>query len=221
MKKKSGSPGTKRIGVLIADDHMIIREGLGSMIRSQPDMRVVGEAADGRQAVDEFFRLRPAVLLLDLRMPQLNGIEVIRAILGKDPRASIVVLSTYGGDEDIHRALQAGAKAYLLKDTTRDQLRDCIRAVAAGHRWIPPKIGEQLAARLETTSLTGRELEIIRLMVVGRTNKEIGNALGISVNTVKVHIGHILEKLGAGGRAEAVRIALERGIAHLEAFYSS
>jgi two-component system NarL family response regulator len=148
-------------------------------------------------------------------MPEMNAIEAMHAILEKAPEAKIIVLSTYNLDEDIYRSLKAGAKAYLLKDSPREQLLESIRSVHAGLLSISPSIGVRLAARLCGPNLTDREVDITRLVVAGKTNKEIGTLLRISEGTVKVHVGHILDKLGAGGRTEAIRIALERGIVHL------
>lgn len=215
MEKKPKTAFSTQIRAVIADDHPVVREGLRALVNSQQDMEVVSEAANGKQAVQQFLLHRPDVLLLDLRMPEMNAIEAIYAILEKVPGARIIVLSTYNGDEDIYQALKAGAKAYLLKDSPREQLLESIRSVHAGLLSISPSIGVRLAARVRGPGLTERELDIARLMVAGKTNKEIGALLGISEGTVKVHVGHILDKLGAGGRTEAIRIALERGIVHL------
>ena len=219
MTKKVPLARSKQIRILIADDHPVVREGLGALVRSQKDMRVVGEAANGQQAVQQFLRQRPDVLLLDLRMPEMNGIEAIHAILEKAPKAKIIVLSTYSGDEDIYRALQAGAKAYLLKDSPRAQLLESIRGVHTGQLSIPPVIGAMLAARMQAPKLTKREMDIISLVVAGKCNKEIGASLGVTEGTVKVHTAHIFKKLGATGRTNAIRIALERGIVHLNSYY--
>jgi two-component system, NarL family, response regulator len=178
-------------------------------------MTVVGEAANGQQAVEKFFLHRPDVLLLDLRMPEMNGIDAIHAIIERAPDARIIVLSTYNTDEDIFQALKAGANAYLLKDSPRDQLLESIRSVHTGRLNISSSIGARLATGLRTQTLTDREVDITRAMVFGKTNKEIGALLEITEGTVKVHIRHILKKLGAGRRTEAIRIALERGIVHL------
>ena len=215
MKKKSETACSKRIRAVIADDHPIVREGLRALVSSQQDMEVVGEAANGRQAVEQFLLHRPDILLLDLRMPEVDAIEALHAILEQAPEAKIIVLSTYNGDEDIYRSLKAGAKAYLLKDTPREQLLESIRSVHSGHLSISSSIGERLAATVHRPKLTDREMETMKFMVGGKTNKEIGALLGISEGTVKVHTRHILDKLGAGGRTEAIRIALERGIVHL------
>jgi two-component system NarL family response regulator len=219
MTKKSPLARSKQIRVVIADDHPVVREGISALVKSQNDMRVVSEAANGRQALQEFLRHRPDVLLLDLRMPEMNGIEVIQAILKKAPEAKIIVLSTYSGDEDIYQALQAGAKAYLLKDSPRAQLLESIRGVCSGRLSIPPAIGAQLAARMQAPKLTKRETDVIKLMAAGKSNKEIGASIKVTEGTVKVHIGRILKKLGARGRTEAIRMALERGIVHLTPYY--
>ena len=215
MKKKFETPFGKQIRIVIGDDHPVVREGLLALVNSQHDMKVVSEAANGHQAVQQFLLHRPDVLLLDLRMPEMNGIEAIRAIFNKVPEAKVIVLSTYNGDEDIYQALKAGAKAYLLKDSPREQLLESIRCVDRGQFSIPSSIGERLAATVQGPKLTNREIETLKLMVFGKTNKEIGSSLRISEGTVKVHVGHILNKLGASGRTEAIRVALERGIVHL------
>ena len=219
MKKKSKEALVKQIRIVIADDHPVVREGLGALVSSQQDMKIVSEAANGRQAVQQFLLHRPDVLLLDLRMPEMNGMETIQAILEKTPNAKIIVLSTYDGDEDVYRALQAGAKAYLLKDSPRAQLLESIRGVYSGQLSIPSAIGARLAASMRTPKLTKRERDITRLLVDGKSNKEIGATLGVTEGTVKVHTGHIFKKLGAAGRTEAIRKALERGIVHLNSYY--
>ena len=215
MEKKSKTAFSTQIRAVIADDHPVVREGLRALVNSQQDMKVVGEAANGQQAVEQFLLHLPDILLLDLRMPEMNAIEAMHAILEKAPEARIIVLSTYNLDEDIYRSLKAGAKAYLLKDSPREQLLESIRSVHAGLLSISPSIGVRLAARLRGPDLTDREVDITRLVVAGKTNKEIGASLKITEGTVKVHISHVLKKLGAGGRADAIRIALERGIVHL------
>ncbi len=215
MEKMSKTAFSTQIRAVIADDHPVVREGLRALVNSQQDMKVVGEAANGQQAVEQFLLHLPDILLLDLRMPEMNAIEAMHAILEKAPEARIIVLSTYNLDEDIYRSLKAGAKAYLLKDSPREQLLESIRSVHAGLLSISPSIGVRLAARLSGPDLTDREVDITRLVVAGKTNKEIGASLKITEGTVKVHISHVLKKLGAGGRTDAIRIALERGIVHL------
>ncbi len=215
MEKMSKTAFSTQIRAVIADDHPVVREGLRALVNSQQDMKVVGEAANGQQAVEQFLLHLPDILLLDLRMPEMNAIEAMHAILEKAPEARIIVLSTYNLEEDIYRSLKAGAKAYLLKDSPREQLLESIRSVHAGLLSISPSIGGRLAARLRGPDLTDREVDITRLVVAGKTNKEIGASLKITEGTVKVHISHVLKKLGAGGRTDAIRIALERGIVHL------
>ncbi|HET7077103.1 MAG TPA: response regulator transcription factor [Chloroflexia bacterium] len=205
------------IRVLIADDHPVVREGVAAMIERRPDMTVVGEAATGREAVAAYRAARPDVVLMDLRMPDMTGVEAIGAIRGEFPGARIIVLTTYDGDEDIYRGLQAGARAYLLKDAPRDDLLDAIRAVHAGQSRIPPAVAARLAERvLAGPELTARELEVLRGIVAGRSNKEIGASLGISEGTVKAHVNSILGKLGVADRTQAVTTALQRGIVHLD-----
>ena len=202
--------------VLIADDHPIVREGLSAVIDDQPDMAVVGQAANGAEAVALALAHRPDVLLLDLRMPELNGVAAIRAIRAQWPQAHVVVLTTYDGDEDIYRALQAGAQAYLLKDTPRAELLDVIRAVARGQRRLPPEVAARLMERMSGQALTEREVEVLCLMARGGSNKAIGAELHIGEGTVKFHVNNILGKLGAEDRTQAVTIALQRGIIHLD-----
>lgn len=206
----------KRIQILISDDHPVVREGLAALINRRPDMRVVAEAGNGREAVDAFLRLRPDVALMDLRMPQMDGVQAISAIREAAPDARIIVLTTYDSDEDIYRALRAGAKAYLLKDARREELLDCIRTVYEGRSWIPAAVATKLASRVGASELTPRELEVLRLMVAGKSNKEIGAILFVAEGTVKVHVSHIMEKLGTTGRTEAVSVALKRGLIHLD-----
>jgi two-component system NarL family response regulator len=205
------------IRILIADDHPVVREGVAAMIERRPDMTVVAEAATGREAVAAYRAAQPDVVLMDLRMPEMTGVEAIGAIRGEFPGARIIVLTTYDGDEDIYRGLQAGARAYLLKDAPRDELLDAIRAVHAGQSRIPPAVAARLAERvLAGPQLTARELEVLRGIVAGRSNKEIGAALSIGEGTVKAHVNNILGKLGVNDRTQAVTTALQRGIVHLD-----
>lgn len=204
------------IHVLIADDHPIVRDGLNAVINDQPDMEVVAEAATGKEAVQLARQRRPDVLLIDLRMPQMNGVDAINAIRADWPAARIIVLTTYDGDEDIYRALQAGAQAYLLKGMPRAELLDTIRAVHAGHKRIPPEVAAKLAERIAAADLTAREREVLQLIVAGRSNKEIGACLSITEGTVKAHVNSLLSKLGVNDRTQAVTEALRRGIVHLE-----
>ncbi len=206
---------TAPIHILIADDHAVVREGLAAMIARRSDMQVVAEAADGVQAVELSRAHRPDVILMDLRMPNLGGVDAIAQIRSDRPEARIIVLTTYDDDEDIYRALRAGAMAYLLKDTPRDELLDAIRAVYAGQKHIPPGVAAKLTERIFAPELTERELDVLNLIVAGKSNKEIGAALTISEGTVKVHISSILGKLGVSDRTQAVTAALQRGIVHL------
>jgi two-component system NarL family response regulator len=179
-------------------------------------MTVVAEAANGRQALEFFRQHRPDVTLMDLRMPEMDGIEAITAIRKEFPDSRFIVLTTFDGDEDIYRALQAGARSYLLKDMLQDGLIEAIRAVHAGQRRIPAQVANRLAERMDRTELTSRELEVLRLIVEGKSNKEIAAQLSIAEGTVKIHINNILSKLGVTDRTQAATFALKRGIIHLD-----
>jgi DNA-binding NarL/FixJ family response regulator len=205
--------------VLLADDHPVVREGLKALISRAGDMKVVAEARDGSEAVSQFLRHRPDVTLMDLRMPGKDGVEAIKAIRDKDPQARIIVLTIYGGDEDVFRAVQAGAKGYVLKDASREELLGSIRAVHEGNVWLAPVAATKLAVRVAAPTFTPRELEILRWMATGRSNKEIASALNVADGTVRIHVSRILRKLGTTSRTEAVKEALRRGIVHLEEYY--
>ena len=207
--------GDSLIRILIADDHPIVRDGLNAVINDQPDMAVVGEAGNGKEAVELAQQHRPDVMLIDLRMPQMNGLEAVKAIRLEWPEARIIILTTYDGDEDIYRALQAGAQAYLLKGMPRAELLDTIRAVHAGHKRIPPEVAAKLAERISASELTDRELDVLRLIVKGNSNREIGERLAITEGTVKAHVNSLLGKLGVNDRTQAVTEAMRRGIVHL------
>ena len=202
--------------VLIADDHLVVREGLAALINRSPDMAVVAEASTGREAVEQFLLHCPDVALLDLRMPEMDGVEVIAAIREQVPTARLVVLTTYADEEDIHRSLRAGARGYLLKDAPRDELLDCVRAVHDGQTVIPPAIAVKLASRLRATELTPRELDVLRLLATGQSNKQIAAALFIAEGTVKTHVNALLRKLEAADRTGVVTLALKRGLLRLE-----
>lgn len=206
----------KNIRVLLVDDHPVVREGMAAMLNRRSDMEVVAEAENGRIAQALYQTHQPDIVLMDLRMPEMGGVDAIIAIREADPTAKIIVLTTYDGDEDIYRGIQVGAKAYLLKDTPRDELLDTIRAVHAGHRRIPPEIASKLAERMMGPSLTERELDVLKLIVAGQSNREIGVALSITEGTVKAHVNNLLGKLGVNDRTQAVTEALRRGIVHLE-----
>jgi two-component system NarL family response regulator len=203
------------IRILIADDHPVVREGLAAIIERQPALSVVAEASNGQEAVALYRQHRPDVTLVDLRMPELDGVAVITTIRREFPEARIIILTTYDGDEDIYRGVFAGARAYLLKDAPREDLLEAIRAVYAGQKRIPVEVATKLAERLTSSELTGRELEVLRLIVAGRSNKEIGQRLSITEGTVKAHVNNILSKLGVHDRTHAATEALRRGLVHL------
>jgi two-component system, NarL family, response regulator len=204
------------IRILIADDHPVVREGLAAMIERRTDMTVVAEANHGQEAVALFRQHQPDVVLMDLRMPEMDGVEAILTIREQTPEARVIVLTTYDTDEDIYRALRAGAKAYLLKDTPREELLDTIRAVSAGRTRVPSDVAAKLAERVSSEALTTREVEVLRLIVAGNSNREIATLLYISEGTVKTHVNHILMKLGVNDRTQAATTALKRGLVALE-----
>jgi len=204
------------IRVLCVDDHRVVREGLGAMIGRQPDMEIVGAAATGEQAVDLYRQLRPDITLMDLQLPAMTGLDAIRAIRNFDENAHIIVLTMYSGEEDIFRALEAGAATYLLKDSISDDLTTMIREVHAGRRPIPPPIAKVLSARAGQPPLTAREVEVVRLIAKGLRNKEIATALHITEETAKVHVRKVFAKLNVNDRTAAVHVAMRRGIIHLE-----
>lgn len=203
------------ISILVTDDHFVVREGLRSILRRETDFTVVGEAANGLEAVRAHATLRPDVTIMDLRMPVCGGVEAIRRIRAADPTARILVLSNFEGDEDIHAALSAGAMGYLLKHSSGDQITPAIRSLMQGKPWIPREVADNLASRKRGEVLSEREREIVRLLVLGEANKEIASALGITEQTVKSHVKNILAKLQVRDRTEAVTVALRRGIVHL------
>ncbi len=206
---------TEKIRILIADDHYVVRMGLVALVNMEPDMEVVAEANDGIQALELFARHQPDLALLDLRMPGKSGIQTTKEIRTKFPAARILVLSAYDGDEDIHRALRAGAHGYVLKNSTGDKLVPALRAVAAGQNWIPKEVASRLASRKLLEELTSREVQVLNELAKGLANKEIADALNISKHTVKDHLKSILGKLRVADRTEAVTTALQRGIIHL------
>lgn len=205
-----------KLKIMLVDDHYLVRMGLRSIIALEPDMTVVAEAATGEQARALYRQYRPDVTLMDLRLPGINGSETVHEIRMEFPDARIMMISTYVGDEEIYGALQAGAMAYLVKTVQREELTTAIRKVAAGQRHIPPEVAARLADRVTRSRLSSRELEVLRLLVGGRRNREIAGALVISEGTVKLHVSSILGKLGAADRTEAVTVALQRGIVQLE-----
>jgi two-component system NarL family response regulator len=201
--------------VLIADDHVTVIAGLASIIGMQPDMIVVAEAANGREAADLWRKHRPDVALLDLRMPVLDGVGAIEEIRQENLTARFIVLTTYDTDNEIYRAVKAGAKGYLLKDSRREELLDCIRRVSRGETCIPPSLVEKLAAGMRSETLTGRELDVLALLARGKSNKEIGANLYISETTVKAHLRSVFSKLNVLSRTEAIAAASRRGLVQL------
>lgn len=203
---------TPLIRVLISDDHPFMREGLAAVINHKPDMRVVGQACNGREAVELFHQHHPDVTLMDLRMPELSGVEAIATICAEFANARIIVLTTYDTDEDIYQGLRAGAKGYVLKDAEPDELLTAIRVVHSGQQYIPPVVGAKLVVRMGHPELSDRELEVLRLMSAGKSNLNISAELLIAEGTVKFHVKNILSKLGVNDRTQAMIVALKRGI---------
>jgi DNA-binding NarL/FixJ family response regulator len=206
---------TTTIRVLIVDDHLIVQQGLAAIIDEEDDMTVAGQAKNGVEAIEQFRQLQPDVTLMDLRMPQMDGVEAITVICGEFNTARIIVLTTYDGDEDIYRGLRAGAQGYLLKDSKPSELRTAIRTVSTGQQYIPSHVGAKLVQRMNNPELTDRELEVLQLVARGMSNLEIGTTLNVSESTIKSNISRILSKLGAKDRTHATVIALKRGITSL------
>jgi two-component system NarL family response regulator len=204
------------IRVMLVDDHPAFRKGLAALIGSEPDLEVVAEAENGAEALELFRKKRPDIVLMDLRLPGMGGVEATIAIRKEFPDARIIVLTTFDLDEDIYRAMQSGAQSYLLKDTPDDQLAGTIRAVHAGQQPLPAKVAERLAARRRRPDLSSRETEVLQLLLKGSSNKEIGSALFISEDTVKAHLKTLFIKLGVKDRTEAAISAIRHGIVHLE-----
>ncbi|MHB8620399.1 MAG: response regulator [Chloroflexota bacterium] len=211
------------ISILVVDDHPVVREGLSAMLSREADFQVVGEARDGREAVDLVVQLRPRVVLMDLKMPRMDGVEAIRAIKGSGSSADIIVLTTFDSDDYIFHGIEAGARGYLLKDAPREELFRAVRAVARGESLLQPAVAARLVDRfaelskrsLAEDTLSERELEVLRCMATGSANKAIASRLTISESTVKTHVTNIFQKLGANDRTQAVTIALQRGLIEL------
>jgi len=204
------------VRVMLVDDHPAFRKGLAALIESERDLTVVAEAENGKQALETFREARPDVVLMDLRLPGMGGVEATIAIRKEFPDARIIVLTTFDTDEDIYRAIQSGAQSYLLKDTSEDQLAETIRAVHAGNPLLPAKVAERLAARRQRPDLSEREMEVLQMLLKGCSNKEIGSALFISEDTVKAHLKTLFVKLDVKDRTEAAISAIRHGIVHLE-----
>jgi DNA-binding NarL/FixJ family response regulator len=205
----------RKIRVLIADDHPMLREGVAAVIQLQSDMELVGEAENGAAAIECFRRLRPDVTLMDLQMPELNGVEAIKAIRAEFPKARIVVLTTYAGDAQALRALKAGAAGYLLKSSLRKDLLETIRNVHLGRRHLQPEVANEIAVHAVDESLTDREVRVLQLIATGRSNKQVAWELGVSEETVKAHLKNIFDKLDVADRTHAVTVAAKRGIIEL------
>ncbi len=205
-----------RARVLLVDDHALLRTGVANIINQESDLHVVAEAGNGVEAIAAYERHRPDVTLLDLRMPVMEGVEAVRRIRELDPQAKVIVLTTYDTDEDITRALKAGAKAYALKDISAGELVACIHDVLAGKTYLAPAAAAKLAEGMARMQVTPRELSALRLMADGRSNKEIASTLGITERTVKTHLGHLFEKLGVTSRTEAVKVATRRGLVRMD-----
>jgi DNA-binding NarL/FixJ family response regulator len=212
----SAAPVSSTIRILTADDHPLIRAGLISFLATEPGIEVVAEAGNGEDALEKYRELRPDIVLMDLSMPVMDGLTATRAILDEFPDARVIVLTTYGGDEDIHRALDAGAMGYLVKDMVADEVLKIIRTVYGGRRGIPQPIAAKLAEHTPRITLTPRETEVLSLVANGLSNGEVAGRIGRTEGTVKVHLKNILQKLGANDRTEAVTTALRRGFIRLE-----
>jgi two-component system NarL family response regulator len=206
---------SEKIRILVAEDHLVARVGVSAIVNMQPDMIVVAEAINGQQALEMYREYRPDIALLDLRMPGMGGAEAAAAIRAEFPRARMIALTTYGGDEDIRRALAAGVQAYLTKDVLHDELLNAIRAVHQGQHYLPPAVAAALAAQAPRPDLSAREVQVLELIVRGLANKQIGYTLNIAEHTVKNHVKNILSKLGVQDRTQAATTAIQRGIIHL------
>ena len=218
MRKADNRPDTSGapIRVLVADDHPVVRNGLAGVIAQQPELALVAEAANGQQALEQFREHRPDVVLMDLRMPEMDGVSAIKAIRAEFPNARILALTTYEGDVDIHRALEAGARGYLIKDMLLTDVLSAIRAVHRGERVIPMAVAAKLAEFTPRTDLTAREVEVLQLVARGLSNRDVAAIIGRTDETVKVHLKNIFAKLGVADRTEAVTLAFSRGILHLD-----
>lgn len=205
-----------RLKIMCADDHPLVRKGIASIVGNEPDMELVAEASNGREAVEKFREFKPDVVLMDLRMPEMDGVEAVKQIRAISPDAKIIALTSYDGDQDIYRAIEAGVRGYILKEMVHTKVIQAIRTVEQGKRLMPPEVAERLSEYFPQVALTPREVEVLSLVARGMANKEIAHKLGTASGTVKMHVQNILAKLGASDRTHAVTIALERGILHLD-----
>jgi two-component system NarL family response regulator len=213
---KVNGKSANRITVMLVDDHPAFRKGIAALIESEPDMVVIAQTGDGADSVELYSRTKPDVVLMDLRLPGMGGVEAIMAIRLKHPDARIIVLTTFDADEDIYRAIQSGAKSYLLKDTPDDELAAMIRAVYAGEGTLPSRVAERLAERNRRADLSRREMDVLQLLIKGRSNKEISSRLFVSEDTVKAHLKTLFSKLNVRDRTEAAITAIRHGIVHLD-----
>lgn len=204
------------IQVLVVEDHNVVRQGIVAILNQQDNITVVAEAKNGREAITQHQVFQPNITIMDLRMPQMAGLEAIVQIRAASPQAKVIILTTYDTDEDIYRGLQAGARGYLLKDATAEELTLAVRQVHTGKRYIPSNVALKLAERMETDDLTSRERDVLNLMVLGSSTAGLAEALNVSEGTVKFHINHIFQKLGVNDRTQAVVVALRRGLVRLE-----
>jgi DNA-binding NarL/FixJ family response regulator len=207
---------SKPIRILVIDDHFMVRMGLSASLNVEPDMEVVGEAGSGEEGIEAYRKHHPTLVLMDLRLPGMSGSDCTAAIIGEYPHAAILMLSTHSGEEEIYRALQAGARGYILKSILREELLRAVRTVHGGQQYLDPIVASQLAERRSHRSLSSREVEVLRMVAKGLGNKEIASALNIAEVTVKLHVSHVLEKLGVKDRTEAATAAFQRGIISLD-----
>jgi two-component system NarL family response regulator len=204
-----------KIRVILADDHPVVRDGLAAIVNKQPDMQVIAEAEDGDEAITLYNKHRPDVMVLDLRMPKLDGVSVVNQVLATDPKARLLIMTTYDGDEDIFRSLSQGAKGYILKDAPRQEILSAIRAVSVDQPYTSSSVAAKAIRRMVLPSLTQRELDVLQQLAQGRSNKDIARRLSITEGTAKTHVKSILTKLDAISRTEAVAVAHQRGLVHL------
>ena len=216
MPRKGSMKNSKPIRILVVDDHFMVRMGLSASLNVEPDMEVIAEAGNGNAALEAFRKYRPNLVMMDLRLPGMSGTECTAEILREFPDARVLMLSTHSGEEEIYRAMQAGAKGYIVKSVIREELLRAVREVHQGRQYLDPLVASQLAERRSHRSLSVRELEVLRMVAKGLGNKEIASALDIAEVTVKLHVSHVLEKLSVKDRTQAATVALQRGIIALE-----